>query len=385
MNLPFEYDRVAVGEFGGTTPTTTDFEHARVVILPVPLDRTTSYVAGTRNGPHEILVGLVAHGAVGRGDRRPTSTASASSRCRRWSFRSRRMDEVMREIRRVASEIVARGKFPFVLGGEHSITRAGRRRRSPRVTRACRCCRSTRTPTCATRYMGTPHNHACAMRRVLEYARDDAGRHPQPVARRSGGRPVAADDDLLRLQHAAGSELDRSRRRLARARRSTSRSTVDGLDPGDHAGRRHAGAGRACRGTRRWRCCARVDRIAARSSDAIWWSCARCPGNVAPNFLCAKLIYKILIYRFGREVGAKPFRRRTTGQLGPPSGLLQRFELAAGVAAERRFGEFFDDPVERLLRLGGLAGFAVGARRAASACRRPAAARPSAAPAPCRC
>ena len=26
------------------------------------------------------------------------------------------------------------------------------------------------------------------------------------------------------------------------------------------------------------------------------------PGNVAPNFLCAKLIYKILSYRFGAEV-----------------------------------------------------------------------------------
>src|SRR5919106_2589011 len=55
MTLPFEYDRLASSEFGGTTPTPTDFEHARVLILPVPLDRTTSYVAGTRNGPHEIL------------------------------------------------------------------------------------------------------------------------------------------------------------------------------------------------------------------------------------------------------------------------------------------------------------------------------------------
>src|SRR5437762_8731016 len=25
-------------------------------------------------------------------------------------------------------------------------------------------------------------------------------------------------------------------------------------------------------------------------------------GNVAPNFLCAKLVYKILSYRFGREI-----------------------------------------------------------------------------------
>src|SRR4029077_17251422 len=26
------------------------------------------------------------------------------------------------------------------------------------------------------------------------------------------------------------------------------------------------------------------------------------PGHVAPNFLCAKLVYKILSYRFGREI-----------------------------------------------------------------------------------
>src|SRR5438876_10551359 len=56
MSLPFEYDRVAVGEFGGTMPTTTDFAGARVVILPIPLVGTTSYVPGTRNGPHEILM-----------------------------------------------------------------------------------------------------------------------------------------------------------------------------------------------------------------------------------------------------------------------------------------------------------------------------------------
>src|SRR5512136_1827040 len=56
MSLPFEYDHLALGEFGGTTPTPPTFDRARVVILPIPLDRTTSYVAGTRNGPHEILV-----------------------------------------------------------------------------------------------------------------------------------------------------------------------------------------------------------------------------------------------------------------------------------------------------------------------------------------
>ena len=56
MNLPFEYAQVAIGDFCGTTPSPSTFEEARVIVLPIPLDRTTSYVPGTRMGPHEILV-----------------------------------------------------------------------------------------------------------------------------------------------------------------------------------------------------------------------------------------------------------------------------------------------------------------------------------------
>jgi agmatinase len=40
------------------------------------------------------------------------------------------------------------------------------------------------------------------------------------------------------------------------------------------------------------------------------------PGNVAPNFLCAKLAYKILSYRFGEEVRG---RRRSTLTSGYPA------------------------------------------------------------------
>src|SRR5947199_4880571 len=121
MSLPFEYEQVTPGEFGGTKPTTTDFDSSRVVILPIPLDRTTTYVPGTRNGPHEILV--------------------ASSHMELWDeetgtdihdigivtlpemelpFAS--MDDVVKEIRRVTSELVKRDKFVVILGGEHSIT-----------------------------------------------------------------------------------------------------------------------------------------------------------------------------------------------------------------------------------------------------------------------
>ena len=53
--FPFDYDYGAPLAFGGAMPVTRSFEESKAVVFPVPLDRTTSYVAGTRNGPHEIL------------------------------------------------------------------------------------------------------------------------------------------------------------------------------------------------------------------------------------------------------------------------------------------------------------------------------------------
>src|SRR6476646_1620197 len=106
MNLPFEYERLAIGEFGGATPTTTDFDNARVVILPVPLDRTTSYVAGTRNGPHEILV---ASSHMELWDEETDSDVSTVGifTLPEMEFPYATLDEVTAEIRRVTTEIIS--------------------------------------------------------------------------------------------------------------------------------------------------------------------------------------------------------------------------------------------------------------------------------------
>src|SRR5215210_4638113 len=121
MRLPFEYEQLTVGEYGGTTPTTTDFEHARVVILPIPLDRTTSYVPGTRNGPHEILVAS-SHMELWDEETQTDVHSIGLFTLPEMEFPFATLEEVLGEIHRVAGEIVSRGKFLFVLGGEHSIT-----------------------------------------------------------------------------------------------------------------------------------------------------------------------------------------------------------------------------------------------------------------------
>src|SRR5438876_3774905 len=169
MNLPFDFDHVALGEFGGLPPATTTFDNARVVILPIPLDRTTSYVPGTRNGPHEILVAS-SHMELWDEETQTDVHSIGIFTLPEMEFPFATMDEVVREIRRVAAELVNRGKFPLILGGEHSIT--------PPVVAAV----AAKHPGLSVlqidahadlreSFMGTRYNHACAMRRTLEYAR----------------------------------------------------------------------------------------------------------------------------------------------------------------------------------------------------------------------
>src|SRR5262249_10360528 len=169
MDVPFHYDHADALVFGGALPIRRSFADADVVILPVPVDRTTSYVGGTRNGPHEIL--------------------QASSHMELWDEELQvdvhpigiytlpemelpfgEMEPLVEEIERVAYEVVGRGKFLAALGGQHPT-------RPPLVSAAARKYPSVSVlqidahADLRESYMGTRHNHACAMRRTLEFAR----------------------------------------------------------------------------------------------------------------------------------------------------------------------------------------------------------------------
>jgi len=300
MNLPFEYDRVAVGEFGGTTPTTTDFDNARVVILPVPLDRTTSYVAGTRNGPHEILVAS-SHMELWDEETQTDVHSIGIFTLPEMEFPFASMDEVVGEIRRVTSELVARDKFPFILGGEHSIT--------PAVVGAV----AAKYPGLSVlqidahadlreSFMGTPHNHACAMRRTLEFARTTQVGIRSLSPEEAAAVPTLSTaifydfnmrDDVDWIERVVDSLTEHVYITI----------DVDGFDPAIMPATGTPEPGglswyEALKLLRRV-----VERRTVVGCDVVELS--PMPGHVAPNFLCAKLIYKILSYRFGAEVCKK--------------------------------------------------------------------------------
>ena len=297
MNLPFDYDQMTLGEFGGTTPTTTDFDHARVVILPVPLDRTTSYVPGTRNGPHEILVAS-SHMELWDEETQTDVHSIGIFTLPEMDFPFGTMDEVTREIRRVAGELVNRDKFPVILGGEHSIT--------PAVVGAV----AAKYPGLSVlqidahadlreSFMGTRHNHACAMRRTLEFA----------PATQVGIRSLSVEEatDVPSLPTRIFYDFDMRNdpdwmNRVVDSLTDTVYVTidVDGLDPAIMPATGTPEPG----GLSWYEALALLRRVIARRTvvgcDLVELS--PIGGNVAPNFLCAKLIYKILSYRFGGEV-----------------------------------------------------------------------------------
>ena len=297
MSLPFEYERVTVGEFGGTEPTTAAFENARVVILPVPLDRTTSYVAGTRTGPHEILVAS-SHLELWDEETETNVHNIGIVTLPEMDFPFASMDEVVREIRRVASEIVNRGKFPLVLGGEHSITApvvAAMAQRHAGLSVLQIDAHADLRDT----FMGTPYNHACAMRRVLEYARTTQ------VGIRSLSPEEAIAIPTLPTEIFYDYNMRQDPNWIDRVVDSLSETVYitidcDGLDPAIMPA-----VGTPEPGGLSWYETLALLRRVIESRRVVGCDVvelAPIPGNVAPNFLCAKLIYKILSYRFGREV-----------------------------------------------------------------------------------
>jgi agmatinase len=297
MRLPFEYEQLAIGEYGGTTPTTTDFEHARVVILPIPLDRTTSYVAGTRNGPHEILVAS-SHMELWDEETQTDVHSIGIFTLPEMEFPFASMEEVVREIRRVTAELVNRNKFPFILGGEHSITPAAVSAVAAKYP-GVSVLQIDAHADLRDSFMGTPHSHACAMRRTLEFARTTQVGIRSLSPEEAAAAPTLPTEIFYDFNMRANADwVDRVVNSLSEHVYIT--IDVDGLDPAIMPATGTPEPG----GLSWYETLTLLRRVIERRTlvgcDVVELS--PMPGNVAPNFLCAKLIYKILSYRFGPEL-----------------------------------------------------------------------------------
>lgn len=104
--------------FGGLSDEFTDYEKAQVAIVPVPFDLTTSWMSGTRHGPKAIIE---ASGYMEIYDIETRSEAYKKGIFTDEDVSAESSEALNNAVyERVISHIKA-GKFAITLGGEHSV------------------------------------------------------------------------------------------------------------------------------------------------------------------------------------------------------------------------------------------------------------------------
>jgi agmatinase len=298
MNAPFDYDHTEPYQFGGVLPHPRSFNDSESVILPVPFDRTTSYIQGTRNGPRELLI---ASAQVELWDEELGTDVHARGlyTAPELDLTALSLDEAMARIGTVAGTMLDRDKFLVTLGGEHSIT-------SPIVGAA-----ATRHAGLSVlqidahadlrdAYLDEPHSHACAMRRTLEHA---------PLVQ-VGIRNISEEEvralPALKTRIFYDWNMREDPHWIARAVDALSEKVyvtidLDGLEPG-----LMPAVGTPEPGGLTWRELTALLRRTFETKHVVACDVVElCPiaGLASPNFVAAKLVYKLLTYRFGLPDG----------------------------------------------------------------------------------
>lgn len=152
--------------FLGLPESFSQYERAKVAILPVSYDSTASFMSGTRNGPAAIIA------ASQQLEWFDEELESECYECGIATLATLEPDvsgpEVMHErLFEFARKIVSDGKFLFSLGGDHSISSALVRAVMTKHQKLSVLQIDAHSDLRDT-YQGSKYSHACVMRRIVE-------------------------------------------------------------------------------------------------------------------------------------------------------------------------------------------------------------------------
>lgn len=143
------------------------YEKAKAVIIPVPYDSTTSYRAGTREGPVAILMAS-RQVELYDIDLQCEPLVSGIHTLPELEPDMRGPAETLKNIENALKAVVADGKLPVMLGGEHSISTAPIRAVKEKYGESLSILQLDAHSDLRDSYENTPYNHASVMRRVFD-------------------------------------------------------------------------------------------------------------------------------------------------------------------------------------------------------------------------
>ncbi|HET9328337.1 MAG TPA: agmatinase [Candidatus Eisenbacteria bacterium] len=286
--------------FGGLESDFAALDRARAVILPAPYDFSTSYQGGARLGPRAILaasrnmelwdeeVGAVyRQGIHTLPELEPTAEGPEAM--------ARRVEEAV-------GWILRQKKLPVMLGGEHSLTAGAVKAVATSVERLS-VLQIDAHADMRDRYLDSPFSHACVMRRVRELV---------PAAS-VGIRSLSEEEAEYLEAHPAPMWSTREFRALGRRLEPILETLtdqvyvtidVDGLDPSQVPA-----TGTPEPGGLDWYELVDLLRAVAERKRIVGFDVvelAPLPGQVASDFLAARLVYRLIGLSLGlkRPTGA---------------------------------------------------------------------------------
>ena len=276
--------------FGGLPPEHAQPRDSKIFIVPVPYDQTSTWMKGANEGPGAII--------EASGNMELYDIETDSEVYRNGIFTDDPVDagpapaDMVEAVETRVRGHLAAGKFTVVLGGEHSVS-VGTVQAHARAYPGMTVLQLDAHADLRDRYEGSKYNHACVMARVRELCPIvQVGIRSMDACERPAldtGRVFLAEQI-----HDSVGWIDQVVAELA----ETVYITID-LDVFDPSIMPSTGTPEP--GGLRWYDVLALMKTVCRRRTVVGFDVVEmCPvqGNWAPQFLAAKLIYKILSYRF---------------------------------------------------------------------------------------
>lgn len=293
--------------FGLLPKRYTTWERAGAVVYAAPFGQTVTYQTGTERGPEAILeasANLEWYDIELKAEpyRRGIHTLDAPEAKHMASSSA-----MVAWVQAQATRIMRAGKFPVLLGGEHSVS-IGAIRAAAKLHPELTVLSLDAHTDLRDRYNGSPLNHACVMRRVMRVAR------PVLVGIRSTHLEANRTIAKRKIAVFPAEEVlfdESAARTVLRALGPVVYVSVD-LDVFDPSLMPATGTPEP--GGLGWHDVLRILRMVFEHRTVVGADVVELrplEGNAAPDFLAAKLVYKLIGYQYHLPLsGSGPARGR---------------------------------------------------------------------------
>lgn len=303
--------------FGGLPRQTLEGAHPRYSVLPVPYDLTASYISGMRGGPRAIIDAST-HMELYDHELGCEPYLAGIETLPYMESTTLGPREMIKRVREAAEWILEAGRMPVVLGGEHSITLGmvqALLEAYPKMSVLHLDAHADMRDT----YQDSPYNHACVARRISELC---------PIVQ-VGVRSLCMEEaEFLKAEASKGRKANIKTVYAEEILRGISWDKVvssltdeicitvdlDFFDPSIMSA-----TGTPEPGGLGWYDALGVLRAAIGSRRVVGFDVVELcpiPGLVAPDFMAAKLVYKMMGYineSLDKKMSAKPLRSVAKG------------------------------------------------------------------------